>query len=198
LQDRCYDDITSRKHYFTFVRSMNSFTNMHIAFAAIDDIVDIENLLNSAYRGEISKQGWTTEAFLIEGDTRTDENNLKQIMQLPGSIFLKYTNEMQQITGCVNLQQHEHKLYLGMFAVSPFLQGGGIGKQLLLASGEYAKQLQCKSIYMSVISSRTELINWYQRHGYSDTGERKFFEEDGLTGKHVQPLQFMILEKIIA
>jgi hypothetical protein len=50
---------------------------------------------------------------------------------------------------------------------------------------------------MSVISVRTELINWYQRHGYSDTGERKFFEEDSLTGKHLQPLQFMILEKII-
>jgi ribosomal protein S18 acetylase RimI-like enzyme len=176
---------------------MHSFTNTHITTAAIADITDINNLLNNAYRGETSKQGWTTEAFLIEGDARTDENNLKQIMQLPGSVFLKYTNEMQEIIGCVNLQQHEYKLYLGMFAVAPFLQGGGIGKQLLLASEEYAKQLQCKSIYMSVISLRKELINWYQRHGYSDTGERNFFEEDGLTGKHVQPLEFMILEKII-
>jgi ribosomal protein S18 acetylase RimI-like enzyme len=179
-----------------FVAAMYIFSNPHIAIATIADIPVITHLLNSAYRGEISKQGWTTEANLIAGETRTDEANVKEVMEQAGSVFLKYTNE-QQITGCVNLQQHGDKLYLGMFSVVPKLQGGGIGKQLLQAAEEQAKQLHCTAIYMSVISVRTELIQWYQRHGYKDTGERKFFKEDSLTGKHLQPLEFMIMEKVV-
>lgn len=176
---------------------MNIFSNQHISFATIADISAIKDLLNMSYRGESSKQGWTTEAALIAGDTRTDESTLEQVMQQPGSVIFKYTNEVLQITGCVNLQQHGNKIYLGMFSVSPPLQGAGIGKQILNAAEEYALQLHCHSIYMSVISVRTELINWYKRHGYLDTGERKPFVEDELTGKHLQFLEFMILEKTI-
>ncbi len=177
---------------------MYSFLNPHIAIAGTADIPAITNLLNNAYRGEASKQGWTTEADLIAGDVRTNENTLQEVMQRIGSVFLKYTNDEEQITGCVNLQQHADKIYLGMFSVSPGLQGGGIGKQLLKASEEYTQHLQCRAIYMSVISVRNELINWYQRHGYADTGERRPFTEDGVTGKHLQPMEFMVLEKPIS
>jgi len=176
---------------------MFSFSNPNISFATVADIAAIKDLLNNAYRGEASKQGWTTEADLISGDTRTDEAMLQQVIEQSGSVFLIYKDEQQKITGCVNLQEHDEKLYLGMFSVSPQLQGGGIGKKILQAAEEYACNLEKKAIYMSVISLRTELINWYMRHGYADTGERKPFVEDGLTGKHLKPLEFMILEKAL-
>src|SRR3954463_11467614 len=167
---------------------MNTFSNPNIAIATIPDIPALTHLLNSAYRGEISKKGWTTEAHLITGETRTNENNLKEVMEQQGSVFLKYTDDLQQITGCVNLQQHGDKLYLGMLSVDPQLQGGGVGKQLLQAAEEYAKALHCTAIYMSVISIRTELVQWYIRHGYHDTGERIAFKENELIGKPLQPL----------
>src|SRR5947209_6969832 len=148
---------------------MDTFSNRNISIATGADIPAITRLLNSAYRGETSKQGWTTEADLIVGETRTDEADLKQIMEQEGSVFLKYTNEQHQIIGCVNLQKQGDKLYLGMLSVVPQLQGGGIGKQLLKAAEEYAKALHCTAIYMSVISARTELVQWYQRYGYKDT-----------------------------
>ena len=176
----------------------NLFSSAQIAVATTEDIPAIKDLLNNAYRGEGSKQGWTTEADLIAGDTRTDETTLNKVMHDPGSVILKYTSEEQQLIGCVNLQQHGHKIYLGMFSVSPQLQGGGIGKQLLKAAEEYAFHLHCSAIYMSVVSVRKELIDWYKRHGYIDTGERKPFPEDGLTGKHLQLLEFLILEKTLA
>ncbi len=176
---------------------MFSFSNPTISFATIADIAAVKDLLNNDYRGETSKQGWTTEADLIAGDTRTDESMLQQVMEQAGSVFLVYKDEQQRITGCVNLQEHGDKLYLGMFSVSPQFQGAGIGKQLLHAAEEYALYLNKKVIYMSVISLRTELINWYMRHGYTDTGERKPFVEDGLTGTHLKPLEFMILEKVL-
>jgi len=171
------------------------FSNTAIAVATLNDIPSLLVLLNSAYRGETSKQGWTTEAHLIAGNVRTDKNNLTEIINQPGSIMLKYTSASEEIIGCVNLQQHNNKIYLGMFSVSPHLQGGGIGKQLLFSAEEYARHNHSNSIYMTVISVRSELIEWYKRNGYVDTGERKDFKEDGLTGKHLQALEFMVLEK---
>ena len=174
-----------------------AFSNPHIAIAGIADIADLTSLLNNAYRGEESKKGWTTEENLISGDVRTNAEALLAIMQIENSVLLKYSNDKKEIIGCVNLQQHENKIYLGMLSVSPHLQGIGIGKYLLKAAEEYAHQLQCSVIYMTVISLRIELISWYNRHGYRDTGERKSFEEDISTGRHLQPLEFAVLEKVV-
>ncbi|MBI3139279.1 MAG: GNAT family N-acetyltransferase [Sphingobacteriales bacterium] len=171
------------------------FSDPHIRFAVRDDIPDIMRLLNSAYRGESSRKGWTTEADLIAGDVRTDEKNLLDIMNLEGSVFLKYAEPEGTIIGCVNLQKHADRIYLGMFSVSPALQGEGVGKKILKAAEEYARSVHCHSIFMSVISVRSKLISWYQRHGYADTGQRKPFFEDELTGKHLRELEFIILEK---
>lgn len=168
-----------------------------ITKADVEDAAHLVQLLNSAYRGESSKQGWTTEADLIAGERRTDEANLIAVMHQPGSVILKYTNHDGEIIGTVNLQQHGNRLYLGMFSVSPHLQGGGIGKELLKAAEVHAKTVNCSSIYMSVISVRAELMDWYKRHGYVDTGDRKPFAEDDLTGKHLQKLEFAVLEKNI-
>jgi ribosomal protein S18 acetylase RimI-like enzyme len=174
-----------------------SFSNPAISIANSNDIPAITKLLNCAYRGTSSKKGWTTEAHLISGDIRTDDTSVQNVINQTYSVLLKYVNEQQEIVGCVNLQKHEDRVYLGMFSVDPELQGAGIGKKLLLAAEEYAQHLQCNSIYMSVISVRTDLISWYNRHGYKDTGERKDFNEDGVSGKHLQQLQFMVLEKVV-
>ncbi len=181
-----------------YLRAMNiEFSNASIVLATVNDVGAITSLLNKAYRGESSRAGWTTEADLIAGDVRTDENDVFRTMQKPGSVFLKYMDAQQNVIGCVNLQLHETRLYLGMFSVSPKLQGVGIGRQLLEAAECFAKEINCNTIYMSVISAREELIAWYQRNGYQFTGERMMFEEDGLSGKHLQPLEFVFLEKTI-
>lgn len=173
------------------------FPHSQVSKATVEDIASITQLLNGAYRGESSRQGWTTEAHLIDGAVRTNESTVHFVISQPGSIMLKYSNEQGQIVGCVNLQQHGNKIYLGMLSVSPHLQGAGIGKQLLKAAEEYAYHLKCTAIYMTVISVRYELIDWYKRHGYKDTGERKPFTEDAVSGKHLQPLEFMVMEKLL-
>ncbi|MBL0334501.1 MAG: GNAT family N-acetyltransferase [Chitinophagaceae bacterium] len=171
------------------------FSNPQISQATETDIPAICRLLNMAYRGESSRKGWTTEADLIGGDQRTTEPQLAEFMQIPGSVFLKYETVPGQVDGCVNLQLHGNRIYLGMFSVNPDMQGSGIGKKILKAAEEFAGKLQAVSIYMSVISVRKELIDWYQRQRYADTGERKPFHEDGITGNHLRPLEFMMLEK---
>lgn len=171
---------------------------MTITTATLADIPALLHLLNSAYRGETSKQGWTTEADLIAGEQRTDAASLQKVLEQTDSVVLKVENDASEIIGCVNLQKHNEKLYLGMLSVSPALQGAGIGKELLHAAEVHAVKAGCSKIYMSVISVRTELIDWYKRHGYVETGERKAFEEDGISGKHLQQLEFLVLEKAIS
>ena len=173
------------------------FTNKNITLAASADAIALQALLNSAYRGEHSKKGWTSEAHLIEGTTRATQEQVLEVLNMPESVFLKYVPDNGQLTGCVNLQKHDDSVYLGMFAVSPETQGGGIGKQLLSAAEEYASGAGSSTIYMSVIDIREELIAWYIRHGYFDTGERIPFPQEEENGRHTRPLQFMILEKIL-
>lgn len=154
-------------------------------------------LLNSAYRGDASKKGWTTEADIIEGTLRTDEANITELMQQPDTTFLKYSNDKNEIEGCVFLQKKGEKLYLGMLSVSPTIQAKGIGKQLMTAAEEYARKVGCLSIFMKVISLRHELIAWYERQGYKKTGNTEPFPVDNPFGKPKQPLEFLILEKSI-
>src|SRR6187431_2862367 len=102
------------------------------------DIPALDKLVNSAYRGEGSKKGWTTEADLLDG-LRTDPISLLKILQDPDSVILKY-NGNESIEGCVYLKKKGDALYLGMLTVSPELQAKGIGKQLLTAAETHAKQ----------------------------------------------------------
>jgi ribosomal protein S18 acetylase RimI-like enzyme len=168
---------------------------MTISTATTADIPSLVSLINSAYRGDASRKGWTTEADLLIGELRTDIPTLTETMSKPGAVILKHNNDGGQITGCVFLQKLERGLYLGMLSVSPELQAAGIGKKLLEAATLHAIANDCPVIYMSVISVRHELIAWYERHGYHLTGETKPLPADNRFGVPTQPIEFAIMEK---
>lgn len=158
------------------------------------DAQELNTLVNSAYRGEGAKQGWTTEADLLDG-TRIDEAALLDLIAKPDTTILKYVED-RRIIGCVELRQEKEKLYLGMLSVSPTIQNKGVGKKLLKAAEEHAHSKSISSIFMTVISGRIELIDWYVRHGYQLTGERKpFIVPDERWGIPKQKLEFVVLEK---
>ena len=167
---------------------------MKIAPAALTDIDEIVALVNSAYRGDSSKKGWTTEADLLEGQ-RIDAASLQAIMQHPTHTILKCVNDENKIIGTVLLEQHEDYFYLGMLTVQPDLQTSGIGKQLMNAAETYAKANNVFTIKMTVISVRHELIAWYERRGYKNTGETKPFPTDIKFGIQKQALEFIVMEK---
>ena len=168
-----------------------------IAKVVAADIASLNTLINSAYRGEFSKKGWTTEAHILEG-SRTTESELLEIIQDKHNTILKYS-EHNKIIGCVLLKAKENELYLGMLTVSPELQNSGIGKKLLQQAEVFAAELGLPKIVMTVISVREELISWYKRNGYVDTGVREPFPVSEVFNPTTQePLEFMVLEKIIS
>jgi ribosomal protein S18 acetylase RimI-like enzyme len=168
---------------------------MHISNATEQDIPALLSIINNAFRGDSARQGWTHESDLIVGEIRTDADTLLHILKDPDTALLKYVDDQGDIQGCVNLHHKARGLYLGMLTVNPALQGAGIGKKLLAKADEHARNLGCSCIYMTVISVRTELIDWYLRHGYALTGETEPFLVDAKYGKPSQDLYFSILEK---
>jgi N-acetylglutamate synthase-like GNAT family acetyltransferase len=103
---------------------------LKLSKATTKDIPALNKLVHSAYRGESSKKGWTTEADLLDG-MRIDEERLKQMIEKEGSMILKCETGDHLLVGCVHLEKQDLKLYLGMLTASPDHQGKGIGKQLL-------------------------------------------------------------------
>lgn len=165
-----------------------------ITKAVVEDAVELNKLVNMAYRGEESKQGWTTEADFLDG-TRIDEAALRELIQKPDTTVLKY-EDLGVLLGCVELRKEGEKLYLGMLSVRPNQQGKGIGKKMLIAAEEFARENGCSAITMNVIDGRNELLDWYIRHGYHLTGERKpFIVPDSRWGIPKKHLEFVLLEK---
>ncbi|MCX6216939.1 GNAT family N-acetyltransferase [Spirosoma sp.] len=169
---------------------MTAFTT---STATEQDIPALDRLVNSAYRGDSSRKGWTTEADLLDG-IRTSEESLRAILGNPNAQILKY-EQADRLLGCVYLEQKGDDLYLGMLTVSPEAQAGGIGKHLLTAAENVAIAKKCRAVTMTVITQRHELIAWYERRGYRSTGETQPFPDDPRFGIPKQPLAFIVMEK---
>lgn len=163
--------------------------------ATIHDVPEAVALVNSAYRGESSKQGWTSESHLLEG-IRIDEAEMAGYFNRPEITLLKYVNYEGRIDGLVYLEQIKNNcLYLGMLTVNPTLQARGTGRQLLQAADEHAHKLGCEAIKISVITSRSKLIAWYERRGFVATG--KVIPLVTSTSVAKVPVELMIMEKML-
>ncbi|GAB3695169.1 GNAT family N-acetyltransferase [Spirosoma flavus] len=167
--------------------------NEQISPASEADIPALNVLVNSAYRGESSQRGWTSEGSLL-GGIRTSEQSLQEMLQNPSATLLKYVAD-GQLLGCVYLEEKNSDLYLGMLTVSPDAQTNGIGKKLMTVAEQIAREKQCQAIAITVISVRHELIAWYKRRGFQATGETAPFPNDERFGLPKQPLEFIVMKK---
>lgn len=164
------------------------------------DIPALHRLIESAYRGDSARQGWTHEADLLGGQ-RTDPETLAAIIADPDKVILVAMDD-DQATACFQLSRLDENIaYLGLLTVAPHLQTGGFGKQLLERAEEYSRtRWHSTAIEMTVIRQRSELIAYYQRRGYRLTGEhRPFPHGDQRFGLPVtKALEFVVLSKSLA
>jgi ribosomal protein S18 acetylase RimI-like enzyme len=133
------------------------------------DVADLVALIESAYRGDASRAGWTTEADILEGQ-RTDPEGVIEVIKGSGSRLLAVERD-GRIVACCQLEHRGAHAYFGMFAVSPAVQGGGVGKLVLAEAERQARERWgVTEMHMTVISVREDLIAWYERRGYRRTG----------------------------
>lgn len=134
------------------------------------DVDALVALIESAYRGDASRAGWTTEADILQGQ-RTDPQGVLEVVKAPDSRLLTVERD-GRIVACCQLEHRGAHAYFGMFAVSPTLQGGGLGKAIIAEAERQARATWgVTEMHMTVISVREDLIAWYERRGYRRTGE---------------------------
>ena len=174
---------------------------MHISPATASDLPAIAALVNSAYRGDSSRQGWTTEADYLGGQ-RTDAQALgHDLATKPESVLLTLRDEAGgPLLACAWLEPaNEGAWYLGMLTVRPDLQDRKLGRTMLETAEAHACSLGARRIIMTVVQIRDTLIAWYERRGYAPTGEtRPFPYDDQRFGEPMRDdLAFIVLAKTI-
>lgn len=145
-----------------------------VRLARATDLEPLRALVESAYRGEASRAGWTTEADLLDGQ-RTDAAMLRDLIADEATVIL-LMEDAAGLLACCQLEHRGATTYFGMFAVRPGDQGRGTGRQMLAAAERHARtSWGATALEMTVIAQRSELIAWYQRRGYRPTGETRAF-----------------------
>jgi GNAT superfamily N-acetyltransferase len=168
-------------------------------FAGLADVPPLHALIESAYRGDSATKGWTHESYLLGGQ-RTDEDSLAAIIADPASRMIVVDRD-GAVEGCVHISDSGGgTAYLGMLAVNPLAQAGGTGSRLIEAAERDAAQLfGATRIEMTVIGRRHELISYYERRGYQQTGETRPFPYDDIRFGIAQSrdLDFVVLAKVL-
>lgn len=167
--------------------------------AKTSDIAKLHGLVESAYRGSSAKAGWTHESDLLDGQ-RTDVEELATIIADKNSRLL-LGFEGDDLAGCVCVASKDGgRAYLGMLTVDPQRQAGGLGRQLIGAAEDTARdQFGASVMEMTVIAQRAELIAYYERRGYVLTSQtRPFPLHDPRFGDAKRDdLYFVVMEKAL-
>lgn len=151
---------------------------LRFRIAARTDVDAVVALTESAYRGDASRVGWTTEADLLDGQ-RTDRDEVAALIARDDVRLLLAERGGQLLASCVVERlsgKHAGDGYFGMFSVRPDAQGNGTGRALLAEAERVAREAwHARAMRMTVIDVRAELIAWYERRGYRRTGEYRPF-----------------------
>lgn len=167
------------------------------------DTATLVALVESAYRGDASKQGWTTEADMLDG-RRTGADDIEACISQPDSRIViaerRSPDGSPEMLACAHVAVEDGAGYFGMFSVRPNLQGGGIGKAMISEAERIARdEWKLPVMRMTVIDIREELIAFYERRGYRRTGIKKPFpygdERFGIPKR--DDLRFEVLEKAL-
>jgi ribosomal protein S18 acetylase RimI-like enzyme len=170
----------------------------HFRKAVLTDAEAISKLVNTAYRGEPSRAGWTTEADILDG-LRTSADEVERLIVTKNTIIFLCLND-DELLGSICLEMAQGVVQIGMFVVNPTMQANGIGKRLLAEAESLA---QCmwgiEQFQMHVITIRHELIAFYERRGYMRTGIVSAFPVNpDVWQPKLVGLQLETLEKISA
>ena len=151
---------------------------MELREATLEDAESLAAVINAAYR---------VEDFFKIGD-RIDASGVRQEMKAGRFLVLE---DDAGIAGCVYVEVKGELGYFGLLSVDPARQGQGIGTTLMRTAEEFCLGAGCRTMEIVVVNLRTELLPYYRRHGYVETGTRPFSDEERTS----QPCHFIVMRK---
>jgi len=150
--------------------------------ATAADAAVIAKLVVLAYR---------VEDFFIDGD-RTTLPEIEALLKRDR--FLVAEDAAGSLAGCVHIKLNGERGYFGMLAVHPEAQGHGLGGQLVAEAERFCAGAGCEAMDLHVVNLREELLPWYVRLGYSETGTEPFSDP----WKANLPCHFITMSKPLA
>lgn len=172
-------------------------TELRFAYARPADAPAIAALIESAYRGPVAARGWTNESEILTGP-RSSPGEVERLILTPGTRFL-IARSGDRLVGSALLQKDQNGAYFGMFAIDPDAQGAGLGKTIMARCETAVVELwTARFLRLTVISLRDELIAWYERRGFRQTGRREPFPFDTASGALRRDFDLVELRKELA
>lgn len=153
---------------------------MELRFAEESDLPAILDLTNRAFR---------VESFFIQGE-RLDPERVRQYFE-KGRFLL--AEEAAALAGSVYVELRGDRSYLGLLAVDPDRQKSGLGRRLVAAAEEFAREMGAHHMDLTIVNLRTELPPFYQKLGYIVTGTEPIRED--MVPRVTQPCYFIRMAK---
>ncbi|MGC2301643.1 MAG: GNAT family N-acetyltransferase [Acidobacteriaceae bacterium] len=153
---------------------------MNIRFAEESDLPALMALINNAFK---------VEAFFIVRDRLIPEETLQYFQK--GRFLL--AEENSALTGVVYVELRGDRSYLGLLSVNPSLQKSGVGRRLMAAAEEFAREMGSHHMDLTVVNLRTELPPFYRRLGYTENGTEPIRAE--MVPRVTQPCHFIRMTK---
>lgn len=146
--------------------------------AKVEDVEAIAPLINTAFLAE--------RPFVK--DERIQAAGVRDLLG-KGQFLLGYLDD--RLVGCVYVETHHPRAYLGLLSVDPAHQHTGLGSELMAAAEERCRAAGCEGVDLRFINHRTELLRFYSALGYRETGTAPFPE----TARMKMPFHFIQMSK---
>jgi uncharacterized protein (TIGR00290 family) len=164
--------------------------------ATTADVPSLVTLVQTAYRGP---GGWTNETEVVAGE-RIGPAQARVAIEDPGAVtVLVHDPDGRRLIGCCQVSAgRDHTAHLGLFAVDPAHQARGLGRRLVaLARALAADRFGAHTLKISVVSGQDALLGWYERLGFTATGERRPFGDDPRDRPLVPGLHFVVMQAML-
>lgn len=153
---------------------------MEIRTATEQDFNSILRLVNTAFKVEM----------FFKSEDRLTASDLASHFKTGTFLVSEYGPQM---TGCIYVQRIADRAYFGLLSIDPSRQKTGIGRRLVAAAEEFARELGARFMDIRIIHLRAELPGIYAKLGYQITGTQPYPSES----RHVltQPVHFICMSK---
>jgi ribosomal protein S18 acetylase RimI-like enzyme len=153
-------------------------SKLTLRLAEIEDVEAIVPLINVAFLAE--------RPFVK--NERIQAAGVRDLLT-KGQFILGYLDE--ELVGCVFVETHRPRAYLGLLSVDPAHQHDGLGTELMAAGEKRCREAGTEGIDLQFINHRTELLRFYSKLGYRENGTAPFPD----TARMKMPFHFIRMSK---
>jgi GNAT superfamily N-acetyltransferase len=153
---------------------------MDIRFAEEPDLPNLMALINQAF---------LVETFFIQGNRLSPEDTLAYFKK--GRFLLAQENST--LAGAIYVELRGDRGYFGLLSVDPTRQKSGLGRRLIAAAEEFAREMGAHHMDITVVNLRTELPPFYRKLGYTENGTAPVRPD--MVPRLLQPCHFLRMTK---